>query len=129
VFGCACFPFLTPYNQSKLKPISQEFIILGYSQNHPGYKCLSREGRIYISKDVLFNGFKFLYPSMFYDSITTPNTIQCSSLPICCLQYFPYKQITLPQSHTPINTSPNTYSSHQQIIHIVDNAPLAYSHS
>ena len=56
-FACACFPLLKPYH--KLKFRSQECIFLGYSSSHRGYKCLSSTGRIYISKDVLFNELRF----------------------------------------------------------------------
>ena len=32
---------------------------MGYSSSHKGYKCLSSSGRIYISKDFLFNELRF----------------------------------------------------------------------
>ena len=54
VFGCACYPLLRLYNQNKLQPRSQECLFLGYSLSHKGYKCMAEDGRMYISKDVIF---------------------------------------------------------------------------
>lgn len=65
VFGCACYPHLRPYNICKLAFHSRECVFLGYSSSHKGYKCLAADGRIFISKDVLFNEFRFPYDDLF----------------------------------------------------------------
>jgi len=72
-FGCACFPFLRPYNVNKLDYRSQECIFLGYSMSHKGYKCLSSSGRVYISKDVLFNELHFPYNEIMSTSSNSVN--------------------------------------------------------
>jgi hypothetical protein len=60
VFGCACWPNLRPYNNHKLQPRSIRCVFLGYSPLHKGYKCLHHSsGRIYISRDVIFEETAF----------------------------------------------------------------------
>lgn len=65
VFGCACFPLLRPYHAHTLDFRSQECLFLGYSTSHKGYRCLSSNGRLFTSKDVLFNESRFPYQSLF----------------------------------------------------------------
>jgi len=64
VFGCACWPNLRPYNAHKLAFRSIQCVFLGYSTLHKGYKCLDLDsGRIYISRDVIFDEDVFPFPS------------------------------------------------------------------
>lgn len=61
VFGCACWPNLRKYNTRKLNFRSKQCVFLGYSSLHKGYKCLDRTtGRIYISRDVIFDESQYL---------------------------------------------------------------------
>ena len=48
VFGCACYPFLRPYNDHKLDFHSQKYLFLGYSPLHKRYRCLTKSGRVYV---------------------------------------------------------------------------------
>lgn len=38
VFGCACYPHLRPYNRNKLQYRYANYVFLGYSSRHRGYK-------------------------------------------------------------------------------------------
>lgn len=58
-FGCLCYPSLRSFNSHKLDPRSTPCIFLGYSTMHRGYKCLTSQGRLIISRHVLFNETKF----------------------------------------------------------------------
>jgi len=63
IFGCECWPFLRPYNSSKLSFRSSSCVFIGYSKNHLGYKCLHiPSGKVYIARHVVFdeNSFPFL---------------------------------------------------------------------
>ena len=88
VFGCACFPFLRPYNQNKLQFRSAKCIFLSYSSKHKGYLCLHSSGKIYVACDVLFNEvespFSNGFPSKPSNSVSTAptNTNQAIHLPI-----------------------------------------------
>ena len=61
VFGCECFPYLRPFQHQKLNFKLEPCLFLGYSPNHKGYKCLSTSGRLYISRNVIFNETVFPY--------------------------------------------------------------------
>jgi hypothetical protein len=56
VFECVCRPNLHPYNSNKFQPRSTQCLFLGYNPCHNVYKCLHLQiGRLYISRDVVFN--------------------------------------------------------------------------
>ncbi|KAE8668247.1 Aldehyde dehydrogenase [Hibiscus syriacus] len=55
VFGCACFPFLRPFNQHKLDFRSRQCVFLGPNTSHHGYKCLDSDGRVFVSRHVRFD--------------------------------------------------------------------------
>lgn len=74
-FGYACYPFLWPYNTSKLHFRTSKCLFLGYSDDHRGYKCLHSSGRLYISNTVEFHEHEFpfsdLFPSQSSSSISS----------------------------------------------------------
>lgn len=101
-FGCACYPLLTPYNNPKFQYRSKECIFLGYSTSHRGYKCLdNKSGRIYISKDVLFNEKHFPY-QITPPTTCSPNQTVTSAAPLGVVNHIP-----LQTPHTPNNLTPN----------------------
>jgi hypothetical protein len=65
IFGCAVWPNLRPYNSKKLEFRSKQCVFLGYSNMHKGFKCLDpKEGRVYISRDVVFNEEVFPFAAL-----------------------------------------------------------------
>ena len=73
VFGCACYPFLCPYNKHKFEFRSSECTFLGYSPHHKGYKCLDPHGCVYISKDVVFHERRFPFQEHIPPSPSSPS--------------------------------------------------------
>ena len=65
VFGCACWPNLRPYNNRKVMFRSKQCVFLGYSPQHKGVKCIDvSTGRVYISRDVVFDETKFSFADL-----------------------------------------------------------------
>jgi histone deacetylase 1/2 len=65
VFGCACWPNLQPFNSRKLAFRSKRCAFLGYSSRYKGFKCPDiSTGRIYISRDVVFDEENFPFASL-----------------------------------------------------------------
>ena len=78
-FGCACYPFLRPYNKNKLQPRSTTCIFLGYPPLSKGYICLDpTSNKIYIACHVLFN--ETLFPLATNPNLTNPHVPFSSSL-------------------------------------------------
>jgi len=109
VFSCSCYPFLRPYDTNKLQFRSKECVFLGYSPSHKGYKCLSSEGRLYISKDVIFNESSFPYTSLF-PSTSTSQSVP-TSIPTFLNVLTNTTSVALPQSSSPNLESSSSSSS------------------
>jgi len=64
-FGCAVWPNLRPFNTRKLQFHSKRCVFIGYSNAHKGFKCLDpKEGRVYISRDVVFDEYVFPFAEL-----------------------------------------------------------------
>ncbi|KAE8703262.1 Dynamin-related protein 5A [Hibiscus syriacus] len=59
VFGCQCFPHLRLFQKHKLAFRSQICTYLGINHRHKGFQCLASDGKVYISRHVVFNEFIF----------------------------------------------------------------------
>uniref|UniRef100_A0A803QBG4 Reverse transcriptase Ty1/copia-type domain-containing protein n=1 Tax=Cannabis sativa TaxID=3483 RepID=A0A803QBG4_CANSA len=93
-FGCACFPYLQPYNAHKLNFKSDKCIFIVYSLNHKGYLCENNDGMVYITRNVEFNEVDF--PGSLIKS--TSQVPSNSYLPI------PTTTFSTPIMHTNANT-------------------------
>jgi len=61
VFGCACYPLLSPYMSNKLSFKSKQCSFLGFCSNHKGYRCFDPVSqRVYLSRNVVFDETCFL---------------------------------------------------------------------
>lgn len=82
-FGCACWPNLRPYNSKKLNVRTTQCVFLGYSSTHKGYKCFDRSnGRVYISRDVVFDENVFPFSQSAIKSVDPSNSHHPAILPI-----------------------------------------------
>jgi histone deacetylase 1/2 len=86
-FGCACWPYLRPYNRHKLDFRSKNCIFIGYSIGHRGYNCLDVSiGKIFVPRHIVFD--ENLYPynknksinlSSKANPVTLPSNLNLSS--------------------------------------------------
>lgn len=73
IFGRLCYMYLRPYNCHKIQFHSSPGVFLGYSLRYKGYKCLYSSGKIYISRQVVFDEFQFPFKEnihLFTHSVT-----------------------------------------------------------
>jgi hypothetical protein len=60
VFGCTCYPNTTATAPHKLSPRFTRCVILGYSADHKGYRCLDlTTNRLIVSRHVVFDEDNF----------------------------------------------------------------------
>jgi len=83
-FGCECWPLLRLYNSTKLAFRSRSSVLIGYSKNHLGYKCLhTPSGKIYIARHVILNEQNFPFSKSVPNRSSTPSLIHPSmSIPL-----------------------------------------------
>jgi hypothetical protein len=60
VFGCTCYPNTSSTTPHKLSPRSTRCVLLGYSSDHKGYRCLDlATNRLIVSRHVVFDEASF----------------------------------------------------------------------
>jgi hypothetical protein len=110
IFGCECWPFLRPYQSSKLSFRFSSCVFTAYSKNHLGYECLHiPSDRVYIARHVVFNENSFPFSTSSPHRVSSPPQTP-SSLSIPCVQSFP-SQNSASCPNTPSSTSPNSSTS------------------
>lgn len=100
-------------------------IFLDYSLNHKRYKCLDTDGKIIISKNVLFDESSFPYKSPFMSTSNTDATAtQTTTTPAIIPQTMPINQKptkahpSYPTSLPSLAISPTTTSAHKFPSHV-----------
>ncbi|KAL5825807.1 hypothetical protein ACOSQ3_021870 [Xanthoceras sorbifolium] len=82
VFGSSCFPYLRFYNKHKFEFHSSKCVFIGYSRDHKGYQCLHPSRRIYVSRHVQFNKFKFPFCNLFSPNLNSAVSSSSAQLPL-----------------------------------------------
>ncbi|TQE05315.1 hypothetical protein C1H46_009090 [Malus baccata] len=99
VFGCACFPYLRPYNTNKLQFRSKRCVFLGYSLNHLGYRCLDPStGRVFLSRHVVFDEHSFPYKESI---VPAPSSLSSSADPVLTIGPSPSPSPSTPTPFIP----------------------------
>jgi len=82
VFGCSCYPLLSPFGRTKLEYKSIYCVFLGFSANHKGYCCLEpHSGRLYISRHVKFNEQHFPFKNVTASHSSRSQLFQLQAFP------------------------------------------------
>lgn len=97
MFGCCCFPYLRPFVKHKLKLRSQPSTFLGYSAHHKGYFCLTPDGKVIVSRHVVFDENRFLFP---LSSSTSGQTSLGTTTYVLIVRPFTTKEPRLPPAPT-----------------------------
>ncbi|PKU73789.1 Retrovirus-related Pol polyprotein from transposon TNT 1-94 [Dendrobium catenatum] len=102
IFGSLCYPWLKPYQNSKLSPISTPCVFIGYSSAQKGYRCLNPQtGKVFVSRHVIFN--ESIYPYLQSTSSRCANPSYNYTPPLILV---PTPQQNQTQHNTVTTTSP-----------------------
>ena len=73
VFGCLCYLLTRPYNKHKLQFRSVKATFLGYSTSHKGYKALLPDGKVIVTRDIIFDEIIFPHQLVRYAQNKQPS--------------------------------------------------------
>jgi histone deacetylase 1/2 len=115
IFGCACFPFLRPFNRNKLDFRSKRCVFLGYSNSHRGFKCLDTStGKVFVSRHVVFDEGSFPFANSNTSPPPPPSNLY-TTLPTSLLNNINPSPAHQPNTTpTPASFPPTTPPSHPQ---------------
>lgn len=102
-FGCLCFSYTRPYNTHKLNFRSTPCTFLGYASSQKGYKCIDGNGKIFISKLVVFNEHVFSYSDL---SIRTTRKIYNPMISIPPITLHPSEWTQVMTERNIVNSAP-----------------------
>lgn len=117
-FGCLCYPHTRPYNKNKLEYRSVAATFLGYSSSHKGYKVLLPQGKVIVTRDIIFD--ETVFPFKAKHSPNPPNTPNVASPPPPPVNYLPLflppqppaQLLSQPPLHAPTPVQiPHTHTS------------------
>lgn len=107
-FGCACFPLKPPHDWHKLQPKTKTCVIIRYSDNYKGYKCLDPStSKVIISRHLTFDEHHFPFLQTSTASSSQNNTMPPSLLTPYSVQHNSQTNLKSP---TPIPTPPTQVS-------------------
>lgn len=116
VFGCLCFPNQSVITLNKLSARSTPCALLGYPQDHRGYRCLDLQTRrVITSRHVVFDETRFPFLNSTTDKnptiASTPTTVSDETVIIQPIQTLPVSQTITPSVQTTHEPSSATSTS------------------
>ena len=91
MFSCLCFPHTRPYNKHKLAYRFEPYVYLGFAPQHKGYNCLSKFGKVFITRHVVFDEMMFPFKEFFEGFLLVA--------PSATSQAFPQPVLSIPVIH------------------------------
>ena len=106
VWGCQCFPIISPKLHSKGGPHQYEAIFIGYEENRLGWHVHDLSGKYHFSRDIIFNEATPGHLSPTRGLLTTPTSLPPPSLiPNSQTSNEPPTSLPIPQpTQTPLLT-------------------------
>ncbi|KAM1079132.1 hypothetical protein ACFX2B_013731 [Malus domestica] len=136
-FGCACYPFLRPYNATKLQAKTTKCVFLGYASKFKGFICFAvSTHKFFVSRHVVFSEHEFPYNDLLSRATTPQSTTSVHITDLSSLPVVPSQPIvTIPSSHTPISpesplhspSAPGSSSFSATTSHFLDPPPSPQS--